>query len=66
MTKLHKYTVSKMSLIQPVKFRTWETGLFKIPRFEMPRLQTGAFETGLRKSHVVIKQEKKKRKPYVP
>ena len=31
-----KYTVSKMSLIQPAKFRTWETGLFKMPHFETP------------------------------
>ena len=42
MTKLYKSTQSKMSLIQPVKFRTWETGLFKMPRF-----QTGVLEMGV-------------------
>ena len=40
MTKLYKSAVSKMSLIQPKKFRTWETGLFKMPRLETPRFQT--------------------------
>ena len=29
-----------MSLIQPKKFRTWETELFKMPRLVMPRFQT--------------------------
>ena len=28
-----------MSLIQLLKFRTWETRLFKIPLFETPRFQ---------------------------
>ena len=26
-----------MSLIQPEKFRTWETGLFKMPHLETPQ-----------------------------
>ena len=39
MTKLHKSAVSKISLIQPKKFRTWETGLFKMLRLEMPHFQ---------------------------
>ena len=30
-----------MSLIQVLKFRTWETRLFKMPRFEKPCFQTG-------------------------
>ena len=30
-----------MSLIQLLKFRTWETRLFKMPRFDMPRFQMG-------------------------
>lgn len=34
-----------MSSIQFLKFREVETGLYKIPRFEMLRLQTGVFET---------------------
>ena len=33
-----------MSLIQPLKFRTWEMGHFKMPRFETPRLQTAVFQ----------------------
>ena len=33
-----------MSLIQPVKFRTWETGHFKMPRLQTFRLQTGVFQ----------------------
>ena len=28
-----------MSLIQPMKFKTWEMGLFKMPHLEMPRFQ---------------------------
>ena len=43
MTKLHKSTVSKMSLIQPVKFRTWEMGLFKMSHYETLHFQTGVF-----------------------
>ena len=39
MTKLQKFAVSKMSLIQPKKFRTWETMLFKIPGLETPHFQ---------------------------
>ena len=39
MAKLHKSEVSKMSLIQPKRFRTWETGLFKMPRLETPHFQ---------------------------
>ena len=34
-----------MSLIQPVKFRTWETGLFKMCHFETPHFGMGVFET---------------------
>ena len=34
-----------MSEIQPLKFRTWETGHFKMPHFETPRLQTAVFQT---------------------
>ena len=30
-----------MSLIQLLKFRTWEMRLFKMPRFETPRFQMG-------------------------
>ena len=41
MTKLHISTVSSMSLIQLLKFKTWETRLFKMPRFEMPHFQMG-------------------------
>ena len=39
-----------MSLIQPRKFRTWETGLFKMPRLETPRLQmaVGCFQTAFK------------------
>ena len=33
-----------MSLIQPLKFRTWETGHFKMPHFEMPHLQMVVFQ----------------------
>ena len=33
-----------MRKIQPLKFRTWETGHFKIPNFERPRLQTAVFQ----------------------
>ena len=29
-----------MSLIQLLKFKTWETRFFKMPRFEMPLFQT--------------------------
>ena len=34
-----------MSLIHPLKFRTWETGHFKTPRLQTSRLQTGVFQT---------------------
>ena len=34
-----------MSYIQPLKFKTWETGHFKMPLFETPRLQTAIFQT---------------------
>ena len=30
-----------MSLIQLLKFKKWETRLFKMPHFETPRFQTG-------------------------
>ena len=30
-----------MSLIQLLKFKKWETRLFKMPRFETPCFQTG-------------------------
>ena len=32
--------LSEMSLIQPLKFKTWETRHFKMPRLETPRFQT--------------------------
>ena len=38
--KTQKSAVSKMSLIQPKEFRTWETGLFKMPHLETPCFQT--------------------------
>ena len=44
MTKLHKSSVSKKSLIQPVRFRTWERGLCKMPPFETPSFQMGVFK----------------------
>ena len=34
-----------MSLIHPLKFRTWETGHFKTPRLQTSRLQMGVFQT---------------------
>ena len=34
-----------MSYIQPLKLRTWETGHFKMPRFETPHLQMTIFQT---------------------
>ena len=34
-----------MSLIQPLKFRTWETGHLKMPHFETPHLQMAIFQT---------------------
>ncbi len=34
-----------MSLIQPLKFITWEMGHFKMPRFETLHLQTAVFQT---------------------
>ena len=33
-----------MSLIQPLKFRTWEMGHFKMLCFEMPHLQMAVFQ----------------------
>ena len=33
-----------MSLIHPLKFRTWETGHFKTPRLQTSHLQTGVFQ----------------------
>ena len=33
-----------MSLIEPLKFRTWKTGHLKMPHFETPRLQTAVFQ----------------------
>ena len=33
MTKSHKSSVSKMSLIYPVRFRTWEKRLCQMPHF---------------------------------
>ena len=39
MTELHESVVSKMNLIQPKKFRTCETGLFKLHHLEMPRFK---------------------------
>ena len=50
MTKLHESTVSKIGLIQPLKFRTWETKLFKMTRFETLHFQMGTkvtFASGL-------------------
>ena len=35
----------KMSLIHPLKFRTWETGHFKTPCLQTSRLQTGYLQT---------------------
>ena len=46
MTKLHKSAVPKRSLIQPLKFRTWKTGLFKMTHFKMLSFQIGVFKTG--------------------
>ena len=34
-----------MSQIQPLKFRTWETGHFKMPHFETLYLQMAVFLT---------------------
>ena len=34
-----------MSLIQLLKFKTWETRLFKMPRLEMPCFQTRRWVT---------------------
>ena len=34
-----------MTLIQLLKFKTWETRLFKMPCFETPHFQTGTRET---------------------
>ena len=48
MKKLHESTVSKMSSIQPVKYRTWDMGLFKMPCFETPRFQTEVFKAEIR------------------
>ena len=42
LTKLHESTEAKKSLIQPVKYRAMETGLYKMPHFE-----TGVFKTGI-------------------
>ena len=36
-----------MSLIQPLKFRTLKTGCFKMPRLQMPHLQTALSKRGL-------------------
>ena len=36
--------LSWMSKIKPLKFRTWETGHFKMPRFETPHSQTAIFK----------------------
>ncbi len=36
-----------MSLIQLLKFREVEAGLYKLLRFKMPRFQTDIFETGV-------------------
>lgn len=44
MTKLHKSPVSKLSLLQLLKFMTWEKGLFKMPRFKMPHFKTEVFK----------------------
>ena len=41
MTKLDTLTVSQMSLIQLLRFKTWETRLFKMARLEMPHKETG-------------------------
>ena len=45
MTKLHQCIMSKMSLIQPMKFKTLETGHFKMPRLQTSRLQMGCLQT---------------------
>ena len=34
-----------MIKIQPLNFKTWEMGHFKMPRFETPRLHTAVFQT---------------------
>ena len=47
MTKLHLSIVSKMSLIQPQKFRTLKMGCFKMPRLQMPHLQMAVFQMGV-------------------
>ena len=40
-----------MSLIHPLKFRTWETGHFKTPRLQTSRLQTGVFQIVVTVAH---------------
>ena len=47
MTKLHKYTESKKSLVQPMRFRTMEIGLYKMLRFENSRFEMRVFKTGI-------------------
>ena len=42
-----------MSLIQPKKFRTWETGLFKMTHLETPRFQT-AVKVTVASGHTVL------------
>ena len=46
MTKLHKSTVLKMSLIQPLKFRTLEKGFFKMAHLQVPHWQMAVFQMG--------------------
>ncbi len=43
-----------MSLIQPLKFRTWETGYFKMPRFEMPRFEMPRLQTAVFQMMVTV------------
>ena len=45
-----------MSLIQLLKFKTWETRLFKMPRFETPCFKTGIRVT-VASGHSALKTE---------
>ena len=52
-----------MSLFQLLKFKKWETRLFKMPRLEMPHFQTGTrvrvasglSNLGIQSDHIMVK-----------
>jgi len=60
-TKVYECSVSKMTLIQSEKFRTCQTGHFKMPHYKTCCFQKGVFEMGLQLPLGIVKSEQSKK-----